>query len=176
MDGEEFFRFYRKEYESVNVFDLRLAVGSKGVMCFDPRILGLSDLMSANETVTMHLRPQDGKFDVSGREQVDGVSTWRVKGAANGAEFNFWIEEPSFRVHRKTVRTAGGSNIDIRSEYDPRDPSSPLPKRVHIKRVEPNRTLERNVEVNKLGMECGHSARTVYVEIDEFAEEYPRRR
>ncbi|MGO8747233.1 MAG: hypothetical protein ACLQNE_14700 [Thermoguttaceae bacterium] len=157
MDSEEFFRFYRKEYESVYVYDLRLAVGSKGVLCFDPRILGLSDLMSADETVRMDLRYEFVKFDVVGREQIDGVSAWRVKGTASGAnaaEENFWIEEPSFRVHRSTARMTG-IDIDIRSEYDPRDPCSPLPKRVHIMRLEPNRPesyriRERKVEVISL--------------------------
>jgi hypothetical protein len=146
MDGEEFYQFRRKENESVYVFDQRRAVGSRGVLCFDPRVLGLSDLMSVDETVRGDLLYEVGKFDVVGREQIDGVSAWRVKGMAYGAEHTFWIEEPSFRVHRMTVRTTG-IDIDVRSEYDGPDGDAILPKRVHIMRVEPNRTREREVTV-----------------------------
>jgi len=149
-DGDEFRYFQRKEGEGVVVMDSRRAIGQRGVVCFDPRIIGLADLMGAGTVIRGCLHYEEvGDFETVGREEINGTPTWRVKATADSTEYNFWIEEPSFRVHRKTIRM-GKFDVEVRSEYDASDPTCPLPKRVHIKRVTPVRTLERKITVTSV--------------------------
>lgn len=134
IDGQELHGFRRKKHEDVCVYDMRYAVGVRGDVAFDPRILGLSDVMAADATVKgclwyEHVRD----LELIGGEELNGVPLWRVRATAEDTVSDFWIEEPSFRVHRRTIEWSGG-RVEIDSYFDSVDSSSPLPVHVHARR------------------------------------------
>ncbi len=150
-DGEECRSYRRKQFEDVQIYDLQESVGSRADVAFDPRILGLNDLMPANMTVKSCLWPVNvDKLEVAGRESFHGVSVWRVRASRknDGTTFEYRIEEPSFRVHRFIVK-AEFTEIDVDSTFDPSDPKSPFPHRVVIRRREKvqNASFERTYTV-----------------------------
>lgn len=156
MDGSEFHGFTRKEGEDVCVYDMRYAVGTRGDRSFDPRVLGLSDSMTADTTIKGCMQYENIRdIKVIGKEEINGAMAWRVRTVVDypehkfSAEHNFWIEEPSFRLHRRTSKWTDTS-VDIVSQYDTNDASAPLPKSVHIKRVEPGYDLELKITVTSL--------------------------
>jgi hypothetical protein len=133
-DGDEFHGFVRKEHEDVQIYDLQRAYGVRGDVAFDPRVLGLDDLMPCNVTVKDCLwydNPQ--KLEVVGQESLHGIKVWRVRAVRNEDTANYWIEEPSFRVHRVTFKSPWTS-IEIEFEFDASSPQSPFPSRVVAKR------------------------------------------
>ncbi len=134
-DGDEFHGYRRKKAEDVQVYDLQRAVGARGDIAFDPRILGLSDLMSCDTTVRDCLWYEDHEsLEVVGQESFHGVNIWKVKASRRGTTAEFWIEEPSFRVHRKIVETPY-MRIVVDSEFDSGEEQSPFPSRVTTQRV-----------------------------------------
>ena len=150
VDSDEVRRFRRKPHEDVCIYDMPDALGSRAIRAFDPRILGLSDVMAANATVRRCLGYEStGEMEVVGAEVIDGTNVWRVRIKKMPIEHNFWIEEPSFRLHRRTIEW-DKSKVDIRSEFDLNDPDSPLPKRVHIERAESGRTREIEITMTSL--------------------------
>lgn len=146
-DGDEFHGYRRKEAEDVQVYDLQRAVGVRGDIAFDPRILGLSDLMTCDTTVKDCLWIEDHEsLEVVDQESLHGVNTWKVKASRRGATAEFWIEEPSFRVHRKIVETPF-MRIVIDSEFDSDKEQSSFPSRVTTQRVHKKDELkDRNEE------------------------------
>ena len=66
------------------------------------------------------------------------------------ADNHYWIEEPSFRVHRVTNQGFFGQ-IDIRSYYDNGN-TGPLPSRITIRRNGPQGELEldRKIDVTSI--------------------------
>lgn len=151
IDGDEIHSFHRKAGEDVEVYDLSYSRGVRGDVAFDPRIIGLADLMSVGSTVKACLWYEHCTgMTLVGQENVNGVNAWHIRlQAETGDESHFWIEEPSFRVHRRTLRWAGGHS-EITSEYDPSDPHSIFPKCVHIQRVERDTALEGRVTLTSL--------------------------
>ena len=150
-DGEECHSYRRKKLEDVHIYDLQESVSTRADVAFDPRILGLNDLLPANMTVKNCLWPSGvDKLEVAGRESFHGVSVWRVRASRKdeGTTFEYWIEEPSFRVHRFTVK-ANSTEIDIDSTFDPSDLKSPFPQRVVTRRREKaqNSSFERTYSV-----------------------------
>jgi hypothetical protein len=134
-DGDEFHGFRRKKHEDVAVYDLRRATGVRGDVAFDPRILGLSDFMPCHLTAKNCLwYDSHDRLEVAGQESLRGVSVWRVKVNRKNSIAEFWIEEPSFRVHRKTVETPY-IRIEIDSEFDSGASDWPFPSRVIAKRT-----------------------------------------
>lgn len=150
VDGDEVHWLLREEHPTVRVFNL----SERGVMAFDPRILGLSEMMNSKETIRRLLWCDTPKScEIVGKEEVHGVSVWRVKVGGDSGEAEFWIEEPSFRVHRKTVQLSKAQvRVEIDSRFDPSDNAGPLPKFVYVKRVEPKRTIETKITVASLEM------------------------
>ena len=151
LDEGEIHSFNRHDHEDVLVYDVRRAA-DQGSLIFDPRILGLSDTMTATQTVRVCLwYEQATEVVLVGKEEIKGVSVWRVKVRKKSSEADFWIEEPSFRVYRKTVQSLNGKRrIEIDSEFDASGTTSPLPRIVHIKRIQPNNTFHRDITVTSM--------------------------
>lgn len=124
--------YRRKPGADLDVYDMRRAVGTRGDVAFDPRIVGLTNTMTADASVSVCLWLARQDFlDVVGTEDVNGVSTTRVKMTRGGMTSELWISQPGFRVHRRTYEWTGGS-ISVDSEYNANDSKSPFPKRVII--------------------------------------------
>ncbi len=141
-DGDEFHGFVRKKNEDVHIYDLQRALGVRGDVAFDPRVLGLDDLVPCNVTVKDCLwYHKSKKLEVVGQESLHGIKTWRVRATRDDVTSDYWIEEPSFRVHRRTL-TRHGTKIEIESEFDSNPPLSPFPSRVIAKRTDPARKHE----------------------------------
>lgn len=145
LNGDELY-WYERSKTMDAVIDSRARTPAQ--TCFDPRLLGLVDIMSASATVNQCLlvdRPGRAELVVAGQERIGEARLWRVEAKIRGEtaeqsfDKEFWIEEPSFRVHRMTrvMRTPEIEiRCDVRSEFDPQDPANPLPKRVRIHRTE----------------------------------------
>ena len=132
-DDDVFRAFRRVKQADVNIYNLEEAT-SRGEIAFDPRVLGLSDLMSCNLTVKPCLwYDHHESLDVVGRETLHGAAVWRVRAKRGDDTAEFWIEEPSFRVYRKTVKTPY-NQVTIESEFDSDKVPSPFPSRVVAKR------------------------------------------
>ncbi|NQT13663.1 MAG: hypothetical protein HQ582_13000 [Planctomycetes bacterium] len=153
-DDDEFHAYRRVEHEDVHVYDLREARG-RGVVAFDPRVLGFNDNMSCSLTLKECLWYEDNEsLHVTGQESLRGSSVWRVKAVRKKSEgeywSEYWIEEPSFRVHRRTVETQF-HRIEIDSEFDADDSRSPFPSRVKATRtfLQDERKCEREYLVER---------------------------
>ncbi len=100
-----------------------------------PRILGVSELMTCAHTVRVCLWIDDyDSMELEGSESLNGIDVWKVKVVRGDSTSRFWIEEPLFRVHRKTIETPHMA-ITIESTYSPDDRQSPFPQQVVIKRT-----------------------------------------
>lgn len=134
-DGDEFHGYRRVKHADVDVYDTERATGVRGDVAFDPRILGLSDTMSCDLDIKTCLwYEKSDSIDVVGQETLNGVDVWRVRAKRGNSTAEFWIEEPSFRVHRKTVETPY-MRIELDSEFDEGVSPSPFPSRVIAKRT-----------------------------------------
>lgn len=105
VDGDEIYDYVASPYTDVRVLSLDDAATGKDLVAFDPRILGLSDMMAMDTSVSGCLW-RDGMESpvLIGKEQIAGVEVWRVKlQRSQSTSFEYWIEEPSFRVHRVTM-------------------------------------------------------------------------
>jgi len=134
-DGDVFFQYRNVKHEDIEVFDARMATGSRGTLAFDPRLLGLSDTMLCDIEVRNCLWYENcDHLEVVGREAIHGAQTWRVHARRGRDSADYWIEEPSFRVHRKVV-LAGTIQIEIDSEFGNANVVSPFPSTVMITRT-----------------------------------------
>lgn len=151
-DGDEFLGYRRKPQEDVQIYDLQRAKGVRGDRCFDPRAIGLTDILFVDTTVSDCLRYREHENPrVVGEETINGVSVWKVttRRDASGSISEYWIEEPSFRLHRRTVQTTGMS-VDIRSEFDSADSLTPFPSVVHATRTVGSRTDKTIFKIREL--------------------------
>lgn len=137
VNDRELWGYRRKEYEDLQIYDMERSFGVRGDTAFDPRLIGLGDIMmAANETLRQLLWIDCcDRVKVLGREEVNGISTWHVHATWNNAISDFWIEEPSFRVH-KCVTLCPGIRVEDISEFDPKDRTFPFPKHVEVTREE----------------------------------------
>jgi hypothetical protein len=148
-DGETFHSFRRVEHADVELYGVDDAVGTRGDLAFDPRILGLSDLMSCNTTVDVCLWYEGtDALEVVGRDTISGHNVWHVKATRNGNTSEYWIEEPSFRVHRRTTNTKA-TPIQINSEFGASAVDTPYPMRVSIRRSDSSGGFEREYIVHE---------------------------
>jgi serine/threonine-protein kinase len=123
------------------------------VRSFDPRILGLIEIkaLAGDTTVEECLRNAfTDNVKLMGEEAINGIRAWHVKTGVGGTteENSYWITSPSYQVLRQT-RQLSKASVDIRSEYDEKDPSYPLPKRVTINRLQtvPDVSFESKQEI-----------------------------
>lgn len=129
-DGDEFRAYQRKAHADVQIYGVERALRTRGDLAFDPRVLGLSDLMSCDICVKDCLWYEDSEvLEVVGLEKIGDIDVWRVKAVRHGNTTEYWIEEPLFRVHRKKT-VMDFARIEIHSEFDADDSQSPYPSRV----------------------------------------------
>jgi hypothetical protein len=149
-NGAVFYGYRKARHQDVHIYDLDRAVGVRGDIAFDPRVLGLSDVMAASATVKSCLWYENmAIIDLIGKEVVNGTPTWRVSAVTDvGVRSDYWIEEPSFRIHRRTILWPEGQ-IELDSEFD-REIPSPFPKRVKVRRTEPGEVVVRTYTIEAL--------------------------
>jgi len=112
-----------------------------GAGIYDPRMLGLTDMMNHNTSVGESLLYKSrSNFSIS-REDLNGRSVYVVEcrdGERNGfAHWKLYIEEPGFFLIRKTVDAEWGK-IQIDNDYSEQK-FLPFPTKVHIYRVAPQK-------------------------------------
>ncbi|MDR0706085.1 MAG: outer membrane lipoprotein-sorting protein [Planctomycetaceae bacterium] len=157
LKDEEVYAYQRKAGNTVGngvrYCDLKEAV-RRADFVYDPRILGLVDIPSANKTVK-HCMCYEIYTEQSlvGRETINDTNVWHVRCTQTGlATADFWIEEPSFRVHRQQIETleAGKLKVVIDSKFDSKS-VGPFPSEFHIQRFENNKQVfNRIVHITKI--------------------------
>lgn len=143
-EDDNFFAFRRGQHEDLQMYDLDRASGVRGDLLFDPRALGLSDIMPCTVDVTSCLWSSNrAKLEIVGNEAVNGTKTWRLKATKpNGTSSEYWIEEPGFRVHKRTIESTA-SKIEIVSEFGTDPTDSVFPRRVFTERIVGNTSYKR---------------------------------
>jgi len=137
--------YYMPTYDDKHVAIVpHKSIQAYGSDIYDPRLLGLTDMMSHDTNVSERLLYR-GKNDFSvSREDLDGRPVYVVAcsdGAQNGfAHWKLYIEEPGFRLIRKTVDAEWGK-IQIDNDYSEKK-FLPFPTKVHIYRVAPKKDGE----------------------------------
>ncbi|MDO5554281.1 MAG: hypothetical protein Q4G68_11015 [Planctomycetia bacterium] len=127
-------------------FDSSLA---SGVDIYDPRLLGLTDTPSLQMSMDTCLGLSSGR-NISVKQTVlDGKNVFLVTEKLNEATWEYYVEEPSFRLLKKIVRD-GIICIQIDNEYSNPD-LVPFPTRVNILRKERDKIrLDRTITVTNL--------------------------
>ena len=134
LDGREVHFHIRAEHSDVAVSDLDGPGSIRGGFLFDPSVLGLSDILSPKSNVKNSLRYDFAESaEVLGQVDVNGVKAWHVKFGLKDYVYEFWVEEPAFRIHRKDI-TWPGTHVQIDLRYDA-DNQSPFPSWIHCKRT-----------------------------------------
>jgi len=127
---------------SYNATDVALvphqSTNAYGAGVYDPRLLGLTDMMNHNTDIpTCLLYKTRSNFAVS-RENLDGRSVWVVECRDDErndfAHWKLYIEEPGFRLIRRTVESES-HRTQIDNEYSEQN-FLPFPTKTHIYRVE----------------------------------------
>lgn len=154
IDGDEVYAYERLDNSDVRLCDMTYVVGTSGDLAFDPRILGLTDLPSANTSVKACLWYDNGsELEVQGKDRAKGIDTWRVRTRNQTVTSTYWIEEPSFRVHERTLEWPQGRS-EIRSEYDSPGTDFPFPSHVRIKRTDGDRSTELRIDVSSFDVDA----------------------
>lgn len=154
VNANEVYAYRRQAHADVRLSDMGYVVGTSGDLAFDPRTLGLTDLLAADTTVQAciwHSNQED--LQVLNNETINNVQTWRVRAVTPTASSDYWIEEPSFRIHKRTVTWPQGHTI-IESKFDVDDSKNPFPKLVQISRKDNNHNLERQITVNSIELDA----------------------
>jgi hypothetical protein len=147
---DEVYAYRRTKGNGVNYYDLKEAM-RRADLVYDPRILGLVDLPSANKTVKQGLCYEVyTKQLLVGRETINNTKVWHVHCIQEGlSTADFWIEEPSFRIHRKQVE-ATRLKVVIDSKFDSKS-VGPFPSEFHIQRFEDDKQVfDRTVRITKI--------------------------
>ena len=147
----EMIRYIDRLDKHAAIYDLPYVQSNVITVAFDPRILGLCDYMAVITTVTNCLQYEyGGEVSVEEKAEHEGRTVWVVRVKDEDADNRYWIEEPSFRIHRVT-RLGLFGQIDIRSYYD-NDNTGPLPSRIMIRRNGPQGELEldRKIDVTNV--------------------------
>lgn len=134
-DGEIYHGYRRKANEDVHIYDQNRSSGVRGDVAFDPRLLGLSDLLASDLKIEPCLWKHEwSNATVVGKEEIRGSKVWHVSIARNENTGEFWIEEPSFRIHRKRI-SGPNVNIVIDSEFDSKEMNWPFPSVIRCERT-----------------------------------------
>jgi hypothetical protein len=150
VNGSEVHAYDRLDNASVRLCDKTYSVETAGDLGFDPRTLGLTDLPFVDSSVKKCLWSGDEfAVRVIGQEAVNGVAVWRVEAKSENVVSTYWIEEPSFRVHRRLLQWPGGKS-DILSEFDSKI-ASPFPSRVTVDRIDGD--LRTNITIEVLSLD-----------------------
>jgi len=115
---------------------------------FDPRLLGLvrSRIFFEDTFVLAFPHLQGAKPILDGKEEIDGVLTWRVSINAYGQNdefFRYWIEPQSFRVYRFEYDSGGAV-----TRYESSFPKKGIyPSQVIERRYTPEKKLRSSDEM-----------------------------
>jgi hypothetical protein len=126
---------------------------------FDPRILGITPLLSLKATVPRCLAYRDAQsVELVGEEDIDGQQAWHVKVVGSPeamAECHFWIEanEP-FAVYRCERRTPYSHDVSV-SHYDSPSGADRLPTRVLIEYHQDNGEVSHRFEFTQVEAQFG---------------------
>lgn len=150
IEGDEVKSFEHSPGSSVRLFGMKYETATSGDLAFDPRTLGLTDLLAADTTVEACIwKNSNHTATVVGKEKINGVEAWRVHVATQTATSDYWIEEPGFRIHQRTVEWSKGKST-IHSEFGDQDRTIPFPRIVSIKRQDKNGLMDRQIEVRSV--------------------------
>lgn len=142
VNDRELWGYRRGRHQDLDIYDMDRSSGVRGDIAFDPRNIGLDEIDTSADTTLRALLgfETSDQLELMGREELKGVRVWRLQARQDDVITDFWIEEPSFRVHKVVCRDGniqdGNINIEINSEYDQKDTAFPFPKRVEIIRQE----------------------------------------
>lgn len=154
VDGNEVRGFRRKPHEDLQIYDMKRAVGARSDLSFDPRVLGLTDQIVADTKPRSYIWYENvNSLELDGKETVRGVTTFRVKAKVGGVVSTYWIEEPGFRIHRRTIES-GGDRTVIESMFDPANPTFPFPTRVEA--IGTGGPAERSLSITVKRFEFGN--------------------
>ena len=120
---------------------------------YDPRVLMLTDMPSLRSSIPGSLSMAgDGNFRAE-KKKIDELTVWVVfcdEQTENGMNhYEFWIEEPSFRLHKSSY-SSKFQDISIENVYD-ESTAGPFPSTIKIKRLEDGKAVfDRTVTIKKL--------------------------
>jgi hypothetical protein len=135
-DGVSFYGFRRRPHNDLEVFDIDHADQVKGVIAFDPRVLGLSDILPCRVTVSLLFAiGNENVLSCSEVETTGTDKTFIVKKVRGDTTFEYWIKEPSFRILRTTISWPDAL-VDVRSEFDGLEDHDVIPSKVTCTRTE----------------------------------------
>ena len=107
--------------ESADVVDPKKGSGS---YVFDPRCLGISTSMFAQETIESCLACDNGaSVQLVGEELVAGISTWHIRLLRWGRPADFWLE----KAHPIRVVKHAYNGSDVVSAFDGSNYRDPIP-------------------------------------------------
>jgi hypothetical protein len=148
VSPSEVFSYRRTQNADLELYDINLAK-KRAILSFDPRILGLTDVLTIDKTVKICLGIARSGWQLVGREILNGVQTWHIRRMDEFGTTEFWIEEPSFRVYRKSYLSEH-LKTTIDSKYDSNS-VGPFPSEVNIKRFRNNKSVfNRKVTVTQI--------------------------
>jgi hypothetical protein len=149
LNNGEVNQFRRSNASSVNRYDFTTAIRRANIV-YDPRIIGLVSLPTADKTVQMCLCYKTyPDVELVGQEEVNDVNVWHVRCNRDDAHADFWVEEPSFRVHRVVIDT-GQMNLKVESKFDSQS-VGPFPSEVAIERFERGKQVfNRLIKISKI--------------------------
>jgi len=154
VEGDIVSGYRRKANEDFQIYGIHRSGSIRGDMAFDPRIVGLSDMPSVDDSLTNSLwvdRCESARVLEDGI--IGGVSCRRVEANIENIVSEFWISDSSFRLYRRVFTYSGGT-LQIDSQYEGADSDRVLPTSVFAKRVEGGDTVRemtltvKSLEVN----------------------------
>lgn len=99
---------------------------------FDPRILGLSDVLLPDDTVESCLAYQTAQsISLVGKEDVDGISAWHINvQITDNWRYEFWIDASHpMHVVKQAAPNRGGT---VWSKFNSQNPNDPIPLEITI--------------------------------------------
>ena len=137
VNGDKLYLYDPGQYrDGLRVYDTHYAASVGDSRTFDPRVFGLTDFMHAGSTLRGCLWYNSAdKLELVSKEKINGVEVARVRAIRNDAESDFWIEDRTARVYRRTTHD-DYMQIEVDSEFDAKDATSPFPSLVRWTRAD----------------------------------------
>ncbi|MDR1384240.1 MAG: hypothetical protein LBJ67_10440 [Planctomycetaceae bacterium] len=139
---------FRYGQSDVVLTDIPMAF-TRAMVLFDPRIMELTPSKDIDKTIRFWLTIEHARSNgTASKEELNGKKFWRVHCSNTFAEFDYWIEEPTFRVYRVTRKAEGILYVEVNSTYKNNDI---FPSEIHAVRYEQNEKVwDRTIHVKKL--------------------------
>ena len=137
--------YFQLKTESVVLFDDNAAKTEIRCPLFDFRLLGLATVPAIEFELESYIWLDEDLSIDEEQVEVNGVPTWHVSATKpTGDVFEYWIEEPGFRVHKSAI---AGDVVESQYGVD----EFPIPSDVKVRGSDPpfhRETELRNVEWN----------------------------